>query len=49
MSIGMQCKATSKATPDKNKPKLHSLIKIKQGFKSHAQISQGTQIYFMYN
>ena len=37
MSISMQWKATSKAALNKNKPKLHSIIKVEHGFKSHAQ------------
>ena len=39
MSITAQWKATSKAAPNKNKPKLHPFIKIELGFKSHAQIT----------
>ena len=42
-------KATSETAPNKIKSKLHSIIKIEHGFKSHAQITQRTQIYFMHN
>ena len=39
MSTSMERKTASQAALNQNKAKLHSIIKIKHGFKSHAQIS----------
>ena len=39
MSISLQQNATSEAAPNQNKPKLHSIVKIKHGLKSHAHIT----------
>ena len=36
LSINMQWETTHKATPNQNKPKLYTFIKIEHGFKSYA-------------
>ena len=41
MSVSTQWKATSEAAPYQNKSKLHSIVKIEHGFKSHARSHKG--------